>query len=75
MKQLRPIRTMLLCWFCGGRVVPTKTGTYRCKAEGVTWDMKEDLVIYSRPEGEVLTQVRTPRDSVTGEFIRVGAGA
>ncbi len=70
MKHPRPIRQMLRCYFCGGRVVPTKTGTYRCKAEGVTWDMKEDLVIYSRPDGEVLTQLRTPRDPMSGKFIR-----
>ncbi len=55
MKQLRPIRTMLHCWFCGGRVLPTKMGTYRCQAEGVTWDMAENLILYSRSNGKVLT--------------------
>lgn len=72
MKQLRRIRQMLHCWFCGGRVIPTKMGTYRCEAEGVTWDMVENLVLYSRAEGEELTQVRTQRDPDSGKFISTG---
>ncbi len=60
MKQLRRIRSMLHCWFCGGRVVAlsgeTKAGRgrqitgYRCEAEGVRWDAGENLVIYTPSE-------------------------
>ncbi len=73
MSPLRPIRAMLHCWFCGGRVVSLGPGrkvtAYRCEAEGVRWDASENLVIYGRSEGEVLTQVRTQRDPVSGKFI------
>lgn len=79
MKQLRPIRTMMYCWFCGGRVVALSgdavagrgrniTG-YRCEAEGVRWDATDNLVLYSRRAGEELTQVRTLKDPMTGKFI------
>lgn len=55
-KQLHRIRSMLHCYFCGGRVISTKPDTYYCEAEGVTWDMVENLVIYGRdviPAGRV----------------------
>ncbi len=43
---------MLHCWFCGGRVVSLATEEYRCEAEGIRWDMTENLVIYSHnPSG------------------------
>ncbi len=56
-RQLRPIRPMLHCWFCGGRVIALSGETvagrgrqvtsFRCEAEGVRWDRTENLVIYS----------------------------
>ena len=46
----RSLRPMLHCWFCGGRVVSLTSDEYRCEAEGVRWDMTENLVLYERPE-------------------------
>ncbi len=69
MSPLRPVRAMLHCWFCGGRVVSLTSQEYRCEAEGVRWDMTENLVLYERMEGSILTQVRTQRDPETGKFL------
>ena len=60
---------MLHCWFCGGRVVSLTTDEYRCEAEGIRWDMVENLVIRSRD----LRPIRTPRDEETGKFVSMGA--
>ncbi len=68
-KQLRPIRAMLHCWFCGGRVVSLTSEEYRCEAEGVRWDMTENLVIYEREPWSP----RQLRDPETGKFIQVEA--
>ncbi len=76
MRQLRRIRSMLHCWFCGGRVVAlsgeTRAGrgkaitAYRCEAEGVTWDMTENLVIYGPRELE------RRQDPKTGKYVSPG---
>ncbi len=36
------------CYFCGGRVEDLET-SYRCEAEGVWWEKKENLLV--RVEG------------------------
>lgn len=70
MKQLRPTRAMLHCWFCGGRVVPVGAGrkvlAYRCEAEEVRWEASENLAIYARDP-------RPPKirhDPSTGRFVK-----
>ena len=72
-KQLRPIRAMLHCYFCGGRVISIgpskKAAAYRCEAEGVRWEASENLVIYSRYEGPP----RQRRDPDTGKYLSAGA--
>ncbi len=65
---MKPIRAMLHCYFCGGRVVPTKQLTHRCEAEGVTWEVTENLTIYTRSTIEAIH--RTERDPETGKFVR-----
>ncbi len=69
MKQLHPVRAMLHCYFCGGRVVSTTGEEYRCETEGIRWDRVENLVTYSRARGEDLVQVRTQRDPESGKFV------
>ena len=64
----RSLRPMLHCWFCGGRVVSLTSEEYRCEAEGVRWDMAENLVICSRFEGPLPL-----RDPETGKYARVEA--
>lgn len=68
---MKPIRAMLHCYFCGGRVVsigPSKKAVvYRCEAEGVRWEASENLTIYSRYES--LLEERTARDPITGKFL------
>lgn len=67
-KPLRPIRAMLHCWFCGGRVVSIGSGRkvagFRCVPEGVRWDATENLVIHSRSPEPVRL-----RDTETGQWL------
>ncbi len=69
MKQLRPVRSMLRCYFCGGRVEAVGSGRtvigYRCAAEGVRWDDTENLVLYARDHDPP----RVTRDSDSGKFV------
>ncbi len=65
-KSNRGLRPMLHCYFCGGRVIPTKQLTHRCEAEGVSWEVTENLTVYRRYEGPL--EERTPRDPRTGKF-------
>ncbi len=69
MRQLRPVRAMLSCYFCGGRVIPTKQLTHRCEAEGVTWAVTANLTIYRH--GRDPRRVGQLRDGETGKFVRV----
>ena len=55
---------MLHCWFCGGRVVSLTSEEYRCEAEGVRWDMAENLVTYTRP-----SRPGPRRDAETGRYL------
>ncbi len=81
MRQLRPIRPMLHCWFCGGRVIALsgeavagrgKTITsFRCVAEGVRWDASTNLVLYDHNGG----RNRMGRDPVTGKYSKALSGA
>ncbi len=51
---------MMNCYFCGGRVIGMAGETvagrgrnvtgYRCEAEGVWWDVTENLTIYTPSE-------------------------
>ncbi len=82
-RHLRPIRAMLTCYFCGGKVVSLsgeavrgrgrEITAYRCEAEGVRWDVGETLTIYGRSVGEELTQVRTQQDPESGKFVSASA--
>ena len=59
-------RTTMFCYFCGGRVLPTKLHTYRCEAEAVTWD-DEGLNIYDH--GDLRTGWARRRDPDSGKFV------
>ncbi len=63
--MLLPVRAMMHCWFCGGRVVSLTSQEYRCEAEGVRWEMSENLVIYARDENPPQTR----QDPITGKFL------
>lgn len=69
---IHPIRSVLRCYFCGGRVVTTSLMTYRCEVEGVSWDMSEDLVLYKHGNGKGFPDWRA-RDPASGKFISVEA--
>ncbi len=78
-KQLHRIRSMLHCYFCGGRVVSTKLDTYYCEAEGISWDMVESLVIYGRatdglpaPKSARLRRPLAPRRATPATKRRMG---
>lgn len=78
----RSLSPMLACYFCGGRVLPLggevvrgrgrQIAAYRCEAEGVRWDVGENLTIYTHSPSAA---PRVPRDPESGKFVSKEAPA
>ncbi len=70
-KSIRVLRPMLRCAICGGRVISIGSGRmlagYRCEAEGIRWEITENLVIRT-PDPEAFPRNRL-HDRENGRFV------